>query len=185
MLSIHLRLNQRMRRARSAALWCLSLVLVGCANPLFDAGNTETVLPLSRAWVDGKIVEYVVTDVSDRAMAEATGANHVPRLADALGAPGRRGVSERVYKFAANEQINVFQSAPVPAGPENADLSYSPLWRVVTVRWIKPGARRELRSEADVLSAEDAGDVSIEVTNIVINCPVTRGANGQGIRGVR
>ena len=44
-------------------------LLTACASPLFDVGKSETVLPLSRAWVGGRIVEYVTTDISDLAMA--------------------------------------------------------------------------------------------------------------------
>ena len=58
--------------------------LTGCASTLFDVGRSETVLPLNRAWVDGRSVEYVTTDISDAAMAKAMGANHVPRLAEAI-----------------------------------------------------------------------------------------------------
>ena len=130
-------------------------------------------------------MEYVTTDISDAAMAQMMGANYVPRLRDALGGPGRSSLVERVYKFTGGEQISIFQSAPLPAGPENKDKSYSPLWRVAEVRWL-PGKRlRELTSEEALLAAKDKGDVSIEDTNIVVNCPVTRGTNGKPLLGVR
>jgi hypothetical protein len=35
------------------------------------------------------------------------------------------------------------------------------------------------------LAAEDKKEVSLEVTEIVINCPVTRSASGQALKGVR
>lgn len=166
---------------------CLALPawLAGCASPIFDIGVSETVLPLQRAWFEGRRVEYVTTDVSDAAMAAAMGVNHTPRLADAVGAPSRFGVLERVYKFAAGEQINVFPSAPTPAGPGNRDTAYSPLWRIVMVHWQRPANRRELRSEEQVLAAEQAGEVSLTVTDIVVNCPVVRDGAGRPLRGVR
>ena len=64
----------------------LSILLSGCANPLFDVGKTETVLPLSKAWFESQIVEYITTDISDANMARMMGANYVPRLRDALEA---------------------------------------------------------------------------------------------------
>ena len=158
----------------------LVLCLTACAT-----GPAEVRLPLHRAWVDGRQVEYVTTDISDAAMARQEGVNHVPRLAQALGGPGRPSVTERVYKFVNGEQITVFQSAPRPAGGVNADPNYSPLWRMVLVRWLRPAALRELRSEEEVLAAQERGDVSLEVTDIVVNCPVTRSADGQALRGVR
>jgi len=162
-----------------------TIALAGCAGTTFDAGRTETALPLNRAWVDGHMVQYVTTDISDPTMAKALGVNLVPRLADAIAAPPGHSVLERVYKFPNDEQASVFQSAPLPAGAENADRSYSPLWRMVLVRWAKASKVRVLRSEEELLAAADKGDVTLEVTSIVVNCPVTRGANGRALRGVR
>lgn len=171
---------------RRVALLALAIpLLTACASPLFDVGRSETVLPVSRAWVDGRVVEYITTDISDLAMATKVGANHVPRLAAAVHAGPGHNLLERVYKFVGNEQISVFQSAPYPVGAENRDRDYSPLWRVVWVRWKDPASRRELKSEEDVLAAEQRSEVVLELTDIVVNCPVTRRASGQALRGVR
>ena len=117
---------------------CSPSVLAACASSPFVAGGTETALPLSRAWFDGHQVEYITTDVSDAAMAQMLGVNHVPRLADALPGQGRRSVVERVYKFSGGEQISVFQSAPSTTGTSTTTSAYSPLWRVVMVRPLRP-----------------------------------------------
>ena len=160
-------------------------LLAGCASPIFDVGRTETVLPLSRAWIDGRTVEYVTTDISDLGMAKMMGANYVPRLSEALRSSPGRSLLERVYKFSKNEQISVFQSAPRPVGAENQDRSYSPLWRVVMVNWKAPANARELKSEEEILAAEQKEELSLEITDIVVNCPVTRAHDGQALRGVR
>lgn len=160
-------------------------LLSACASPSFDAGRSETVLPLNRAWVDGRIVEYVTTDISDLAMARMAGVNHVPGLSAAARMPPGSSLVARVYKFPNEEQISVFQSAPAPAGAENQDQSYSPLWRVVMVRWLDQAIRRELKSEEQLLAAEERKEVVLEVTDIVVNCPVTRGAAGEALKGVR
>ena len=162
-----------------------ALLLTGCASPFFDVGRTETVLPVSRAWVNGRVVEYVTTDISDLAMAQMMGANHVPRLADALRATPGSSIVERVYKFTGQEQFSIFQSGPLPVGAENRDQSYSPLWRVVMVRWLEPSRVRELKSEEELLQAEEKGELKLEVTGIVVNCPVTKAGQGQALRGVR
>ena len=135
-------------------------LLAACAAP----GVT---LPRLQAWVDGRRVEYVTTDISDGAMAKQAGVNHVPRLAGAVGT-GAASLTERVYKFSDGAQISIFASAP-------PDSNYSPLWRLVLVHW-KPGRPpRELRSEEAVLAAADAGDVELDVTGIVVNCPIVDG----------
>ena len=161
------------------------MMLSGCASPFFDAGRTETVLPLQKAWFNGRVVEYVTTDISDAGMARMVGANYVPRLSDAIAGPGKTSLIERVYKFVGNEQISIFQSAPVPAGPDNKDSSYSPLWRVVEVRWLPGKQFRELVSEEELLAAQDKGEIALTETQVVVNCPITRGANGQPLQGVR
>jgi len=162
-----------------------ALLLSACANPAPGQGATQTTLPLHRAWVEGRQVEYVTTDISDAGMARQEGVNHVPRLALAIPAPGRPSLVERVYKFVNGEQITVFQSAPLPTGGANVDRSYSPLWRMVLVRWLRPGAVRELRSEEEVLAAQERGDIALEVTDIVVNCPITRSVDGLALKGVR
>ena len=188
-------MERHMRPTRTAAprtswfVWLLTSLLVSlltaCASPIFDVGRSETVLPLSRAWMDGRVVVYVTTDISDLAMARMMGANHVPRLADAIATPPQRSLVERVYKFANEEQISIFQSAPSPVGAENQDSSYSPLWRVVMVHWAHPQAARELKSEEELLAAAERKELSLEVTRIVVNCPVTRAQNGLALKGVR
>jgi hypothetical protein len=90
----------------------------------------------------------------------------------------------RVYKFSNDEQINVFQSAPMPVGPENLDRSYSPLWRMVFVKWADSKFARELKSEEQILAAEERRELTLDVTGIVVNCPVTRD-RGNALRGVR
>ena len=160
-------------------------VVTGCRSASFEVGRTETVLPLGRAWVDGGKVEYVTTDASDAAMVEMAGANYVPRLADVIPDAGGASAVARVYMFPNREQISIFQAAPLPAGWANADPHYSPLWRVVRVQWLRQDRVRELKSEGELLSAEEGGDVLLEVTNIVVNCPVTRSADGRPLRGVR
>jgi hypothetical protein len=158
-------------------------MLCGCATRAVYDPALETVLPLQRAWVNGRQVEYITTDISDLAMAQAAGVNYAPRLRDAIGV--RPSVLERVYKFAQDEQISVFQSAPQPVGPDSKDTSYSPLWRLTIVNWLKRDRMRELRSEEELLAAEERGELSIDVTAIVVNCPITKEVRGKALRGVR
>lgn len=161
-------------------LGLLASLLVCACSTLPDSGALPVAsLPLNFAWVDGRKVEYVTTDISDPAMARALGVNLVPRLAQAIPGPGRVSVVERVYKFVDDSQITVFQSAPSPTGPANADASYSPLWRMVLVRWNKGSHARELKSEEQILSAAESKELTLEITSIVVNCPITRSVDGK------
>ncbi|MBA3588746.1 hypothetical protein [Methylibium sp.] len=177
-------------RSRAAAL-LLVLGIAACAGaPTSEpARGPQVSLPLHLAWFEGAQVHYVTTDVSDAAMARDLGVNHVALLANAASPagspPGTRTAVDLVYAFPGGEQINVFASAPAPAGPDNANRAYSPLWQVVVVRWAEGRGVRALTSEEAVLDAAEKGDVSITRTRIVVNCPVVRSADGRALRGVR
>ena len=77
-----------------------------------------------------------------------------------------------------------FQSAPVPTGATNTMTTSQPLWRLVVVRWQVPVMGRVLKSEKNcwLLKARRCG---VEQTEVVVNCPVTRGTDGRALRGVR
>jgi hypothetical protein len=46
------------------------------------------------------------------------------------------------------------------------------------VEWQDGAAPRELRSEEEVLAAQQAGEVEITVTNMVVNCPFVQWEGG-------
>lgn len=170
---------------RWLAVAFLGIALLGCAqwNPVVQ--RAEITLPMSRAWFNGQTVEYIVTDVSDAGMAAMMGVHHVPRLRAALRVSGDHSLLDRVYKFANDAQISVFESAPEAAREGREGAGYSPLWRVVEVRWVPGRVPRELRSEEEVLAAQDQGDVQLSVLDVVVNCPVIRGVDGVALQGVR
>jgi len=53
------------------------------------------------------------------------------------------------------------------------------------VHWLKPAARRELRSEEALLDAAEKGELALDVTDVVVNCPITRSVDGLPLKGVR
>ncbi|WP_394779350.1 hypothetical protein [Undibacterium sp.] len=144
-------------------------------TPALDENTVATIeLPLLAGWYQGKLVHYISTDMSDQGMAQQTATNYVPRLKHALRppVPGQPSAVDRVYKFPNFNQGSVFPSAPQPAGYASTSAEYTPLWVVYMVSWL-PGAKpRVLRSEEEVLDAEDKKLVSIQATDIVVNCPI-------------
>ena len=52
------------------------------------------------------------------------------------------------------------------------EQGYTPLWQVVEVTWAAGKKPRLLRSAGDVQKAKAAGDVTLETTATVVNCPV-------------
>ncbi len=171
-------------RRALAALPMLVAVLwsSGCTTLQPPTGPGQTSVPVLSGWFDGEEVFYITTDVSHADVAEAKGANFAPRLAWALPegrtAPGRSSV-DKVYAVTNFKQASVFASAPYPMGSASRDTAYSPLWQMVKVTWTAGTTPRVLRSEEDVLAAVERGAVVLEVTRVVLNCPIVhRGAKG-------
>jgi hypothetical protein len=176
-------------RLAIAALAFATLVVsvTACASPGTAPRVATVQLPVQRAWFDGRIVFYVTTDASDAGAAREMKANFAPRLAEALPRgpqrPGQASALDKVYAVTNFEQPNVFASAPDPIGPESRDRSYSPLWRMVKVSWVAGHRARALTSEEQVLAAAEAGQVKIEPTDVVVNCPIVHRGSGGGLEG--
>ena len=161
------------------------LVLAACVHTPVptDPSQGEVRLPVLKGWYEGEAVLYVTTDVSHADVAAAKGANFAPRLTHALPVgprqPGRPSSVDKVYAVTNFKQPSVFASAPRPVGSGSTDTAYSPLWQMVKLTWQPGRSRRELRSEEAVLDAEEKGEVVLEPTPVVLNCPIVQRA-GQG-----
>lgn len=156
----------------------LVAALAGCAHAPAPPGPGLVQLPALKGWFDGETVLYVTTDVSHADVALAKGANFAPRLAYALPGgppqPGRPASVDKVYAVTNFKQPSVFASAPRPVGPTSADTAYSPLWQMVKVTWQPGRVPRELRAEEAVLAAADKGDLTLELTPVVLNCAIVQ-----------
>ena len=165
-------------------------MLMGCSAPtLKPTGNVLRIsMPASAGWYADQRVFYITPDISDAGMGQMAGANYAPRLRDAAPSypktPGMLTVLERVYKFPGGEQDAVFASAPGPIGPQSHDTAYSPLWLLFAVKWSATATARVLTNESAILSAEENAELSIERTNIVINCPIVATASGEHLPDV-
>lgn len=128
----------------------------------------SVILPLVQCWYKGKVAYYIQTEASDLALAQQQEVNYVPKLSNAISA----GVVDDIYHVTNFTQGNVIPSAPMPTGPGNTDPDYTPLWQLSTVTWNPGTTPHVLTSEEEVLDAQSRGLVTIDKTNIVINCPV-------------
>ena len=68
-------------------------------------------------------------------------------------------------------QANVADSQP-------GDPGYSPLWRINNVEWKQGVSPREIKSEADILSAQKNGELTVTPSNNVVNCPFVQWHGG-------
>lgn len=75
-----------------------------------------------------------------------------------------------IYVFTT--QGNVLSATPTPAGPGNTNTNYSPLWQVSLVSWNPGVTATTLTSAAAVQAAEEAGQVTVTKTPIIVECSV-------------
>lgn len=130
-------------------------------------------LPAGKAYADGKEIYFVHTEVSDADIAKLLSEM---MSSPVLLVPGLAQVPEsalaNVYVFANGPegkgplgfQADVFDNPPGSAG-------YSPLRRLNVVTWSDPAKARLLTSAAEVLAAQQAGEVTIEQPGVVVNMP--------------
>jgi hypothetical protein len=168
-MEIHMRVN-RFTRVLFAALFTV-LILSACAP---QAGKPATAaLPAGKAWAEGKEIYFVHTEASDSGIAEKltnmmkSPVLYVPALAQVSA-----GSLAAVYVFSnglAGKGPLGFQADVFP-NPPGTD-GYSPLRSLHVVTWADPVKARELKSAAEVVAAEKAGEVTIAQPGVVVNMP--------------
>ncbi len=137
-------------------------------------------IPLIMGYADGNEVFYITTEASVEEVA-----NHLTDLTGfkVVYAPSIANTPKtalaNIYEFTngvegpgpAGFQPNVADSQP-------GDPEYSPAWAVQHVTWTDDSAARELTSEDEILAARDAGELTIEETGVVVNCPFIQWKDG-------
>ena len=160
----------------------LVILLAGVSISACSAPSRTITLPLLSAWYDGRKVYYVTTDVSEPKVAQIMGANLAPRLSDGLPdypkPPGQKTLIERVYNFTNSPQDKVFSSAPAPIGPASTDKHYSPVWLAVNVTWTSSATPKILTSEEEILQQEEEHTLTLERTEVLLNCPIVGSETG-------
>ena len=154
-------------------------LLAACAPA--SAEMPTALLPAGMAYADGEEIYFVHTEASDADVAalltammdspviEVPGLAEVPDSAQAnvyVFDNGLEGMGPLGF------QPDVFDNPPGTPG-------YSPLRRLNIVTWADPAAARELTSVAEILSAEQAGEVTISQPGVVINMPFVVWDGGQ------
>ncbi len=171
-----------------AAAVVLAIALTACGgganttsapspSPAATAKADKTSFPVIEGWAHGQAVRYLLQEVSDPAVAklmkEKTGfdVQTVPSLANVP-----ENALADLYLFMNGVagpnpfgfQRNVIDSVPGEPG-------YSPLWLHTFVKWKDPSKARELKSESAILAASQSGEVVLERSKLVIDCPVIPG----------
>jgi hypothetical protein len=140
-------------------------------------------IPLSKGYVNGKIAYFIATDASDSQIAASitntTGfkLNYAPNLASTPESALQQG-----YVF-----VNGIKTSESPVGFQigvssalPGEKGYSPLSQLNYVEWNANTTSRILKSAAEILTAQNNGELNIDKTNIVINSPAVTDVNISG-----
>ncbi len=160
-----------MKKQSLLVMIAILLVVAACAPQ--QSGPAKAELPAGKAWAEGGEIYFVHTEASNADVAQKltdmmkSPVIHVPSLANM---PAESLAN--VYVFLNGTQgsgpfgfqADVFDNPPGTKG-------YTPLRRLNVVSWTDESKARELKSAKEVLDAESAGEVTIEVTSEVINMP--------------
>ena len=160
-----------MKKPSMLVFTVLLFVVTSCAPQ--QSGPAKAELPAGKAWAEGKEIYFVHTEASDAGVAEKlTGMMKSPVILVPSLANVPDGSLANVYVFTNGItgsgpfgfQPDVFDNPPGTDG-------YSPLRRLNVVTWADETKARELKSVAEVLSAKEAGELTIEQPGVVINMP--------------
>ena len=154
------------------ALVLAILVLSACSSANTATGNYAQI-PVGKAYAEGLEVYFSHTEASDAGIAETlSNMMQSPVLfVPALGQIPAELVAE-VYVFENGVvgdgplgfQVDVF-NAPPPSE------EYTPLRQILFVNWISAENAVALKSEAEILAAEEAGKITISESGVVVNMP--------------
>ena len=163
--------------------WAIAavLLLVAFAGVAIGYYLNPAGVPPVKAYTEGKEIRFIHTEASDPKVAELlTEMMRSPVLAVPSLAQAPKEILADVYVFKNGLkgsgpfgfQPDVFDNPPGTDG-------YRPLRSVLIVTWKNEKAARELRSAADVKTAEKAGEITIERPGVVVNMPLLTWPGGR------
>lgn len=169
-----------MKKTTLLLLSLLALIVAAC-TPQKESEMPKAELPAGKAWADGKEIFFVHTEASDAGVAQlltdmmTSPVIYVPSLADL---PTESLADVYVFDNGLEGMGPFGFQADVFDNPPGTD-GYSPLRRVNVVTWADPASARLLISVAEIMSAKDMGEVTIDQPGVVVNMPFVVWDGGQ------
>ncbi len=164
-----------MKKTQPIYLICAFLfviLLVVACTPQGEQMPTA-LLPAGRAWAEGREIYFVHTEASDPDVAKL--------LTDMMASPVLYVPGLASAPATAVAQVYVFENGPKGKGPFGfqADVfdnppgtaGYSPLRNVNLVKWADLTKARELKSVAEIMAAQAAGELTITQPGVIVNMP--------------
>ncbi len=144
--------------------------------------NVAVNIPLMKGYHDGEEVFYIATESSDKVHAELLTKKLNWKVAEAQAlAKSPDSALAKVYMFtngpsgqgSMGRQPDVFDSTPAQTS------DYSPLRKIVHVTWSSESGAKELKSVAEIMSAQSAGQLTLQEATTVMNYPMIRWPGGE------
>jgi len=148
-------------------------VSLAACNTATQATGSYAQVPAGKAFAEGKEVFFVHTEVSDQQIAETlTNMMKSPVFFVPALAKVPQESTARVFVFEngiagdgpLGFQQDVFDNPPGTA-------QYSPLRRIVLVKWVSNSTSEILKSVDSIEKAETHGDLLLTETGIIVNMP--------------
>ena len=165
-------------RAKFLILVLLVSLLAACAP---KEEMPTALLPAGKAFAEGKEIFFVHTEASDEGVAKllsdmmTSPVLYVPALAKT---PNEALANVYVFDNGLEGMGPFGFQADVFDNPPGTD-GYSPLRRINVVTWVDPAKARMVTSVAEIMSAVDAGEVTVAQPGVVVNMPFVVWDGGQ------
>ena len=168
--------------SRSSPTGQLPASTVNFSAATFAAGGSVTSranLPLQAGYFNNEPALYITPEVGVGAgssaatalsIAQGFNANYVPTAFNTLN--DHNSAVDDIYVFTNFTQGNVLASSPQPAGYQNTDPNYTPIWQINLVTWNSGYRPRALTSQQDVLNAQKNNEVTVTLAPIIVECSV-------------
>ena len=146
--------------------------LIAC-NTGAQAAGSFAQIPAGKAYAEDKEIYFVHTEASDQKIAETltnmmkSPVFYVPALANVP-----KELTARVFVFEngiAGDGPMGFQPDVFDNPPGNPE--YSPLRRIIVVKWLNSDSAEILKSVDSIMQAETRGEILITETGIIVNMP--------------
>ena len=139
-------------------------------------------IPPVNGFADGQTILFIHTEASDAGVAKiltdmmGSPVLVVPSLA---GTPKSMLANVYAFKNGLQQGEGPFGFTPDVFDHPPGNMGYSPLRRVNLVYWEDEKRARVLKSAAEVIDAQRAGELRIESTGIVVNMPLLTWPGGE------
>lgn len=151
----------------------VSIALLAACKAQVQNTGTFAQVPAGKAYAEGKEIYFTHTEASDPDIAE--------KLTNMMKSPVMYVASLAKVPAEALANVYVFENGVAGKGPLGfqSDVfnyppgtdGYTPLRQIILVKWADGAKALELKSETEILTAKENGELSTQESGVVVNMP--------------